>query len=116
MAMVRRKVVDRADAERLLDAWEGGSDDLVDFCARVGVDGRSLHCWALNLGRVPREQRGTAAVGLVELAVRGAPATAASATAASALYRVVVGDLAVEVDDGFREDTLARLLRVVARC
>lgn len=113
MAVVRRKVVDRDDAERLLDAWDGGTDDLPGFCAREGVDGRSLHCWALNLGRLPkpREAQRPSAVGLVELAVRSAPARAPAA-----LYRVVVGDLAVEVDDGFREDTLARLLRVVARC
>lgn len=113
MAMVRRKVLDRDDAERLLDAWDGSTGDLPEFCARVGVDGRSLHCWALNLGRLPRprEKQRPSAVGLVELAVRGAPATAPLG-----LYRVVVGDLAVEVDDGFREDTLARLLRVVARC
>lgn len=112
MAVMRRKVVDRDDAQRLLKAWGAGTDDLPDFCARVGVDGRSLHCWALNLGRLPRprEEQRPSAVGLVELSVRGAPVTA------PALYRVVVGDLAVEVDDGFREDTLARLLRVVARC
>lgn len=65
MGAARRKVVDRQDAERLLDAWEGGIADLPEFCARVGVDGRSLHCWALNLGRLPREQG--AAVGLVEM-------------------------------------------------
>lgn len=41
---------------------------------------------------------------------------AAAPARATVVYRVVVGDLAVEVDDGFREDTLARLLRVVARC
>jgi hypothetical protein len=110
MGAARRKVVDRADAEQLLDEWELGAEDLPAFCARVGVDGRSLHCWALNLGRLPREER-RSDIGLVELAVRGAtPARDA------VVYRVVVGDLAVEVDDGFREDTLARLLRVVARC
>lgn len=113
MGAARRKVVDRDDAERLLDEWELCAEELPAFCARLGVDGRSLHCWALNLGRVPREER-RSEVGLVELAVRGA--VSAGAPAGAAVYRVVVGDLAVEVDDAFREDTLARLLRVVARC
>jgi hypothetical protein len=49
-------------------------------------------------------------VGLVELTVGKALARPAS------VYRVVVGDLAVEVDDAFREDTLARLLQVMSRC
>ena len=110
MGAARRKVMDREDAERLLDEWELGAEGLPAYCARVGVDGRSLHCWALNLGRVPREEP-RSEVGLVELAVRGA-----APTRDAVVYRVVVGDFAVEVDDGFREDTLTRLLRVVARC
>ncbi len=109
MAAMRRKVKDRAEAERLLDQWASGEEGLPEFCAGVGVDGRSLHCWALNLGRVSEERR-LSEVGLVEVTVGSALPRAAS------VYRVVVGDLAVEVDDAFREDTLARLLRVVARC
>ena len=107
---VRRKVASREEAEQLLDEWEGDEErpSLPEFCAGRGVDGRSLHCWALNLGRGARE-RPASDLALVELTVR-APARA------DAKYRVVVGELAVEVDDAFREDTLLRLLRVVAGC
>lgn len=32
------------------------------------------------------------------------------------VYRVLVGELAVEVEDDFEDDTLVRLVRAVARC
>ena len=51
----RRKVVDHADAVRLLDAWESTELKLPEVCAAWGVDGRSLQCWAMNLGRRQRE-------------------------------------------------------------
>ena len=33
-----------------------------------------------------------------------------------AVYRVLVGELAIEVEDDFVDDTLVRLVRAVARC
>jgi len=45
-------------------------------------------------------------VRLVEVATTQLPTT----------YRVVVGELAIEVNDGFRDDTLARLLAVARLC
>ena len=37
--------------------------------------------------------------------------------AAQASYRLLVGDVTIELDDAFREDTLSRLLDVMeARC
>ena len=38
------------------------------------------------------------------------------ASAPTPVYRLVVGDIAVEVDDAFRDDTLARILRLVSQC
>jgi hypothetical protein len=109
MAAVRRKVVDYDDAQELLDDWEASGMDFRAFCARVGVDGRSLQCWRQNLGR---REAPAAGPRLVEL-VRPAPG---GEIKAAATYRVVVGDIAVEVGDAFRDDTLTRLLAVVVRC
>jgi hypothetical protein len=109
MYMARRKVVDREDAEDLLDAWQEGNLEFRDFCADRGVDGRSLRCWRTNLER--REApRPSSAVRLVEVTPRTAPVRSTST------YRVIVGDVTVEIDDAFCGDTLLRLLDVVGRC
>ena len=106
MIGVRRKVRDENDAQKLLVDWERSGLDISAFCARVGVDGRSLNCWRVNLGR--REETKTAPP-LRFLEVVGTQA------APRAEYRIRVGELVVEVDDDFREDTLCRILRAV-RC
>lgn len=103
----RRKVVDREDAERLLDDWADSRLEFREFCEAARVDGRSLQCWRTNLGRRAARAPG---MRLVELTVTAAQPPL------RAIYRVVVGEVAVEVDDGFREETLTRLLGVVARC
>ena len=102
-----RKVLDRADAEDLLHDWAGSGLEFRDFCTRERVDGRSLRCWRTNLRRRSSRDSG---VQLVELTL------SQTLSSARAVYRVLVGDVVVEVDDGFREDTLSRLLGVVARC
>lgn len=108
MHTTRRKVQDRDDAVELLNELEASGLEIRKFCAGRGIDGRSLHCWRTNLrGDLPTSRR---QVRLVELTPAARP------TPITARYRVVVGDLAVEVDDAFHEDTLARLLAVVARC
>ena len=104
MHVVRRRVADQGDAERLLEEWQSGRQKFKDFCADRGVDGRSLRCWRINLDR-----RHAPAVRLVEVTPR-------AATAVRSTYRVIVGEVTVELDDAFREDTLARLLEVVGRC
>jgi len=126
----RRRVVDQDDAEKLLDDWEDSKLEFRAFCGREQVDGRSLQCWRTNLGRRssngpevqpvnPRQAYKPGPLGrrpsngpevqLVEL-------TLASSHATRAAYRLVVGAVSIEVDDDFQEDTLARLLGVVARC
>lgn len=107
--MVRRKVRDSDDAAELLRALSRSGLSRTEFCRRHGIDGRSLHCWELNLGRgsehvVPKAP----GLRLLEVTVaRPGP---------SATYRVHVGDLSVEVDDHFADDTLARLVAVLASC
>lgn len=110
----RRKVRDQAEAREFLGQLVDSNMELPEFCARHGIDGRSLNCWRLNLERrrdvgVPPPARASEGLRLVEvlpMTARRPPAT----------YRVHVLDLVVEVDDSFDEETLARLLRVVTRC
>ncbi len=47
----RRKVRDEQEARDLLDELRGSGLGMVEFCARAGVDGRSLNCWRFNLER-----------------------------------------------------------------
>lgn len=101
-----RKVRDRAEAAELLAAWESSDERISDWCAARGINWYSLNAY---LGR--RAVPSSTEVEFVELAV-ARPA----ATEAAGHYRIVVGDIDVEVDDHFREDTLFRLLQVVAAC
>ena len=105
MAMRRRKVRDEDDAHELLDEWEGSGLELRDFCQRRGIDGRSLHCWNLNLEAREAEP---APLRLVEVMTPRPTCKAA--------YRLSIGEVLIEVDDDFHDDTLARLIRVAAAC
>lgn len=107
--MWRRKVASREEAQQLLEEWEESEESFVDFCTAKKVDGRSLHCWRLNLGRhQPRVVDAPPQVRLVEL-------TVSKTEAVRTVYRLLVGDTTIEIDDNFRPDTLTRLLEVV-RC
>lgn len=115
----RRKVANQIEAELLLTEFERAGGDLSSFCGARGLDGRSLHAWGVNLGRMSKggdNGRGDkgAPVRLVEVVPTTRPETVESRVLAH--YRVMLGDLTVEVDDHFREDTLARLLGVVRSC
>jgi len=103
--MLRRKVRDREEAAELLDALDRSGMTRAEFCAFHGIDGRSLHCWELNLGRAAATRR--PALRLLEVTV---------VPARTATYRVHVGDRVVEVGDDFDDATLVRLLDVLARC
>lgn len=117
-----RKVRDEAEARALLGRVEASGRPLAAWAQAHGIDGRSLNLWRVNLARRASEPvravRPTRAVGLtkprfVELVARSAPSVAARAVAR---YAVVVGDVRVELDDAFREDTLARLVATLRRC
>lgn len=102
--MAGRKIQDEADAVQCLDAQRASGLELAQWAMRHGIDGRSLNSWRMNLAR-----RGTArrAPRLVELVASGGP---------TARYTVRCGRLAVEVGDDFDQETLFRLLQVVASC
>ena len=104
MPAPRRKVRDRKDAHELLSSLSRSGLPLSAFCRKAGVDGRSLQCWRLNLGHDREEHDANRApvVRLVE--VGGEPA------AEEACYRIVVGDVAIEFDERFSDDTVLRLM------
>ena len=106
-----RKITDQADARACLKAVKSSGASRIAWARAHGVDGRSLHAWALNLAK-----RGTSAASqprLVEL-VPG-PTVAAPRGVASRLV-IHVGDLVVEVDGDFDEATLVRFVRTLRAC
>ncbi len=107
MAVNRRKARDRGEACSLLDEWSTSGLELRAFCRRRGIDGRSLHCWRLNL-RDSFDEASPAPIRLVE--VRPTRPLRASH------YQVTVGEVVIQVDDDFHDDTLARILRLAAAC
>lgn len=101
--MEKRKVRDEADARFCLAAQAASGLTLSAWARREGIDGRSLNLWRVNLARWAAPKPSPR---LVELVPMHAPPR----------YVVRCGQLSVEVDDGFEEATLLRLLRVVAAC
>ena len=109
VATTRRKVMSRAEALELVGELDASGQALPEFCSERGLDGRSLQCWRLNLTKKSQPTRAPLSRGLrlVEFAL----------PVAQASYRLLVGDVTIELDDAFREDTLSRLLDVMeSRC
>ncbi len=106
--MPLRKVRDENDAIRCLNASNASGEGRASWARHNGVDPRSLNAWRVNLAR-SRPSAPAQPPRLVEL-VASAPA------AEAARYRVLCGEMAVEVDDRFDDDVLRRLLAVVASC
>lgn len=96
-----RKIRDPDDANRCLDALEDSGLSLTAWARAHDIDARSLHCWRLNT----RQRRRPAHV--VELV----PAESAMETTR---YLIRIDGIEIEVDDNFRDETLLRLLRLVA--
>ncbi len=108
--MAGRKIRDAADARASLSASARSELSRVEWARHHGIDGRSLNAWCLNLARRNRSRAEPRPVRLVELV------PTATARPTTGRYLVRCGDLEVEVDGGFDDGTLARLLRVVASC
>ena len=102
----RRKVRGRDDAEALLGELAASDMDFKAFCRCKGVDGRSLQWWRTHLAS-PRSEP---PVRLAELVSKPPLRTQ------PVHYRVHVADHVIEVDDAFRDETLARLIVVVSSC
>ena len=99
-----RKIRDRQDALACLKALDASGMTLTPWARAHGVDARSLHCWRLNL----EARRDTSRI--VELVPESPPPRP------PARYILRVDDVEFEVDDPFHEETLARLLDLVAPC
>ena len=106
--MSQRKVRDARDARACLEAAARSGVARQAWAAAHGVDPRSLNAWRINLARAARPPT-PSPVSLVEYVPTARPAEAAR-------YRVLCGDLAVEVGAEFDADVLRRLLAVVASC
>ena len=110
----QRKIRNEDDARACLALLEASGSDAGAWAREHGVDGRSLHAWRINLGRAgTKSARGggksrARRPRLVELV----PAAATR----SARYVVRMGDVEVELDDAFREETLRRLVMVLRAC
>ena len=105
--MGMRKVADRVEAVRLLGEAAGSGMARADWARKQGIDPRSLNLWRVNLER-ERAVRTPTGLRLVELV----PGSRAPATG----LRVRCGALVVELDPGFDEVALRRVLAVVVGC
>jgi len=119
----RRKITDADDARRCLAAARRAGERVGSWAQANGVDGRSLNAWRMNLapGRGGPRRSKTAMVpssaaraarpraALVELIPAPRPAAAAR-------YVVLVGDIRIEVGDGFDVTTLRRLVGALRAC
>jgi hypothetical protein len=101
-----RKIWGERDARACVKAAKAAGLGLGAWARAHGVDGRSLHAWAVNLGLVARP---AAKPTLIELVPMPSPPTAAR-------YLVRVGDAAIEIGDDFADETLVRLVRALRAC
>ena len=101
-----RKIWGERDARACVKAAKAAGLGLGAWAREHGVDGRSLHAWAVNLGLAARA---SAKPKLIELVPMPSPQTAAR-------YVVRVGDVGIEVADDFADETLVRLVRALRAC
>lgn len=101
----RRKIKDRADAEKCLKKWRKSGLSMSDWATENRVDGRSLNAWLQSMKRQAAVARGKQA--MVELVPR--PVSQPQARS----FIVRAGGFEVEVPADFDADALARLLAVV---
>ena len=104
--MAGRKIEDETEAVAALDSIARTGLELAEWCRARDIDARSLSGWRGVLkarGYEPPEP--PTFVEVVRVPVERA-----------ARYTVRHGAFAVEVDEAFDEDSLGRLLRVVAAC
>lgn len=112
--MAGRKIRDEEDARQCMAAAKRAGLSRGEWARENGVDGRSLFAWGSNLERGDRSGRLNPARttqrkrrGMVELV--GAARTPSR-------YVIRHGPVAIEVDEHFDEEVLARLLKVAAGC
>ena len=107
MAAKGRKIRSGDEALELLAAWRTSGERMSVWCAARGLNWYSLSAYQ---GWARGRQRGPA-LQLVEVEL-----PVEVPTAPVVRYRIELNSAVVEVDDQFREDSLRRLLRVIASC
>lgn len=108
--MRRRKITDERDARACLKAAKAAGLTAGEWAREHGVDGRSLNAWRINIGERAKSTAAVAKPQLIELV----PTSRRSE--ADARYVVRVGDAEIVLTDGFREETLVRLVRALRSC
>ena len=106
--MAGRKIKDEVEGAAALDSIARTGLELADWCRARDIDARSLAGWRGVLesrGYEPPEHEHPTFVEVVRVPVER-----------TAQYSVRHGAFTVELDDGFDDATLGRLLRVVAAC
>lgn len=101
--MVPQKILDENHARNCITAADESGLTRTQWARRNGIDARSLHGWWLALGR--KDARRQPPLRLVELLPEPAPS-----------YKIHVGPFQVEVGQPFEEQSLRRLLQLVASC
>ena len=104
-----RKIRDRVDAERCLDAVAHSRLALRDWAHQHDVDARSLNMWRVLRDRRSPRVPSAAPLRLVELVTP-------ESVAVRPLYRIRIGAFEVEVDGDFDAQVLERLLQVARTC
>jgi transposase-like protein len=113
--MEKRKIRDEADARTCVAAAKASGLTRAAWCRALGVDGRSLRAWSMNLARRKtagnRGSKTEAIAKRVELVELIAAPPAPLRT--TARYTVRVGKLGIEVGDDFDAGTLRRLVEAL---
>ena len=106
--MELRKVANRDEAIRFLNEAAASGLERAVWARQNGINARSLNLWRVHLAR-EQAARLPPALRLVEL-------VAAPAAPKDVGVRVRCGAFVVELDSGFDDATLDRVLAAVGRC
>jgi hypothetical protein len=107
-----RKIRDALDAQACLDAASAAGLSPRDWARQHDLDARSLNMWRVHLARRASRDSATpppSGPRLVEL-------VPAPPSRPQPRYVLHVAGCVVELDDGFSESSLARLVRVLRAC
>lgn len=116
-----RKIEDERDARVCLGQVVASGRPLTEWAREHGIDARSLNIWKVNIDRDARPHRPTATarprfVEIVAGPVDSGEHAAMAGSSKSGRYIVVIGDMRVEIDDGFCAQTLTRLISALRSC
>lgn len=115
----RRKIRDEEDARACIEAVEAAGGDVGAWARAHGVDGRSLNRWRFNLARRGHSTRGAGAsrrVAAISAPLQLVELVPTAPVRETARYVVRVGDVELELDDGFLDETLRRIVGVLRSC